>query len=198
MIHRKKNLLFLLLAVALILIISACSKEKTYEGDLDLEIDDFSFENQDGETVNKSDLDGKFWVADFIFTNCTSVCPPMTSNKAALQKLLIEEGLDEEVNLISFSVDPERDTPEVLKEYGEVRGIEFTNADFLTGYEYEEIVDFSLESFMSGLMEEPDTDQINHTVSFFIVAPNGKAITRFDGTQHENMQLIVDYIKEKK
>ncbi|HLR14235.1 MAG TPA: SCO family protein [Bacillota bacterium] len=194
--NKKYILPFLLISIFIIM--SACSGEKTYEGDLDLEIEDFSFENQDGDTVSKSDLDGQFWVADFIFTNCTSVCPPMTSNKASLQKLLKEEGLEDEVKLISFSVDPDRDTPEALKEYGETRGIEFTNVDFLTGYEYDDIVDFSLDSFMSALSEEPDTDQINHTVSFFIVAPNGKAITRFDGTTHENMQEIVDYIKEKK
>lgn len=198
MIHIKKKFFFVLLAASMSLIISACSGEKTYEGDFDFEIEDFSFENQDGETVSKSDLDGQFWVADFIFTNCTSVCPPMTSNKADLQQLLKDEELDDEVQLISFSVDPERDTPEVLKEYGETRGIEFTNADFLTGYDYDEIVEFSKDSFKSGLMEEPDTDQINHTVSFFIVSPNGNAITRFDGTKHENMEKIVDFIKDNK
>lgn len=193
----KKKLPVFILMVTVLLIISACSGEKTYEGDLELEIGDFSYENQDGEIVHKKDLDGSFWVADFIFTNCTSVCPPMTTNKSLLQDLLKEEGL-EDVQLISFSVDPERDTPEALKEYGEVRGIEFDNAHFLTGYEYDEIKEFSLDSFKSSLMEEPDTDQIAHTVSFFIVAPNGKAITRFDGTQHTNMEEIVDYIKDIK
>ncbi len=193
----KKKLTILILTICTLLLISACSKEKTYEGDLDLEIGNFAFENQDGEIVSKEDLDGSFWIADFIFTNCTSVCPPMTANKSMLQDLLKEEGL-EDVQLISFSVDPERDTPEALKEYGELRGIEFDNAHFLTGYEYDDIVEFSLDSFKSALMEEPDTDQINHTVSFFIVAPNGHAITRFDGTQHANMEEIVNYIKEQK
>lgn len=196
MTQMKKGMTLLILSMCTLLFISACSKEKTYEGDLNLEIGDFSFENQDGEIVTKEELDGSFWVADFIFTNCTSVCPPMTANKAMLQELLKEEGLDD-VQLISFSVDPDRDTPEALKEYGELRGIEFDTAHFLTGYEYDEIVDFSLDSFKSALMEEPDTDQINHTVSFFIVAPNGHAITRFDGTQHTNMEEIVDYIKDK-
>lgn len=198
MILNKKKYIILALLASMLVLISACSKDKTYEGDLDLEIEDFSFENQDGETVSKSDLDGKFWVADFIFTNCTSVCPPMTTNKVMLQELLKEEGLEDDVQLISFSVDPENDTPEVLKEYGEQRGIKFDNADFLTGYEYDDIVDFSLDSFMSQVIEEEDSDQINHSVSFFIVAPNGHAITRFDGTQHPNMEEIVEYIKEKK
>ncbi len=201
MLHIRKKMMFLITIAAILTIVSACS-EKTYEVDdpmlADLEIEDFSFTDQDGNTVEKSDLDGKFWVADFIFTNCTSVCPPMTSNKAKLQELLQEEGLEDDVTLISFSVDPDRDTPDVLKEYGETRGIEFSNAHFLTGYEYDDIVEFSLDSFKSGLQEEEGTDQINHTVSFFIIAPDGQVINRFDGTQYENMEAIVDYINDKK
>src|SRR5699024_5128054 len=89
-----------------VLFVSACGDQ--YNGDFSYEVQDFTFTNQDGEKVSKSDLEGEFWVADFIFTNCTTVCPPMTSNMANLQDQLKEAGL-EDVRLVSFSVDPERD-----------------------------------------------------------------------------------------
>src|SRR5690625_4705059 len=187
-----------LIALSFIIIFLASCGGKTYNGDFSFEIGDFTFTNQDGEQISKQDLEGNFWVASFIFTNCETVCPPMTANKAYLQQHLKDEGL-EDIALVSFSVDPERDSPEVLKEYGEERGIQFDgNVHFLTGYEYTDIKEFSREYFKSDLAQEPDSDQISHTVSFFIVSPEGDAITRFDGTQRVAMEEIVDFIKKNK
>lgn len=191
-----KNVSKLFILGFLIIFLAACGG-KTYDGDFSFEIGDFTFTNQAGENLSKSDLDGEFWIASFIFTNCETVCPPMTANKAYLQELLKEEGLDN-VALVSFSVDPERDTPEALEQYGEERGVTFDTAHFLTGYEYGKIKDFSREYFKSDLAEEPDSDQISHTVSFFIVSPEGDAITRFDGTKRDAMEEIVDFIKKNK
>lgn len=92
-----------------------------YEGDFSYKIKDFSFTDQDGETFNKEDLDGKFWVADLVFTNCTDVCPPMIANMASLQQKLVDEDMND-VHLVSFTVDPDRDKPEDLKEYSKERG----------------------------------------------------------------------------
>ena len=147
----KRNTCFILLIFGLILLLTACGGEQ-YEGEFSFEIEDFTFINQDNEEISKRDLDGEFWVANFIFTNCVTVCPPMTSNMADLQSQLGEAGLDH-VNLVSFTADPERDTPETLKEFGESRGASFHNWDFLTGYEFEEIQDYSVDSFKSALEE---------------------------------------------
>lgn len=68
------------------------------------------------EPISLSDLEGKWWIADFVFTNCTTVCLPMTSNMAALQTKIKED---------DFSVDPDYDTPEVLTKYGESYGGKF-------------------------------------------------------------------------
>ncbi|PAV28779.1 cytochrome c oxidase assembly protein [Virgibacillus profundi] len=172
----------------LLLILSACGDE--YEGDFSYEVQDFSYTNQDGEEVSKSELDGNFWVANFIFTNCETVCPPMTSNMAKLQTQLDEAGLDD-VRLVSFSVDPENDTPEALKEYGESRNASFDNWDFLTGYEFDEIKKFSINSFKSPLELLPDSDQVMHVTSFFLVSPEGNAIKRYTGTMAAEMEKIV-------
>lgn len=79
---------------------------------------DFALVNQLGDTVRTSDLRGRIWVASFIFTNCTGVCPLISTRMAALRDRLREKGLlGEAVRLVSITVDPERDTPGVLREY---------------------------------------------------------------------------------
>lgn len=183
-------------AIFLGILLTGCSLfgDPKYEGDFSYKVEDFSYTNQDGETVSLDDLKGSFWVADMVFTSCNTVCPPMTANMARLQKLLKEEGLDE-VRLVSFSVDPEVDTPEMLKEFGDKFGADYSNWDFLTGYTMEEAEKFALKSFKS-LVDKPEgQDQVNHTVRFFIVTPDGNAIKSYDGRQAEQMQQIVDDLK---
>ncbi len=76
----------------------------------------FSFPDQDGKAISNSDLMGHVWVADFIFTQCTSACPILTSKLILLQKQIQTPG----VRFISFSVDPEHDTPAALKAYAQL------------------------------------------------------------------------------
>ncbi|MFZ3579675.1 SCO family protein [Virgibacillus sp. DJP39] len=184
---------FSLLILALIL--TACGDK--YKGDFSWEVNDFSFSDQDGETISNSDLEGNFWVADFIFTSCETVCPPMTSNMARLQEKLKEAELDE-VQLVSFSIDPEHDTKEKLKEYGKVRGATFDNWHFLTGYEFGAIKELSIKSFKSAVEKVPDTDQFMHGTSFFLVSPEGNVIKRYSGTKAADMEQIVEDIKKMK
>lgn len=73
----------------------------------------FSFVDQDGGHVTNESLRGKVWIADFFFTRCTSICPGMTARFVLLQAQLARDP----VTFVSFSVDPEHDTPAVLAEY---------------------------------------------------------------------------------
>lgn len=98
---------------------------------------DFTLVDQRADTVRTSDLRGAPWVASFVFTSCTGVCPTITQRMAVLRDRLEETGtLGDEVRLVSFSVDPERDTPDVLREYAASYGGS-PSADwaFLTGYD---------------------------------------------------------------
>ena len=92
---------------------------------------EFQFTNQDGQAVTNEDLRGKVWVAAFIFTNCPDVCPMMAARMAALQKRVE----DESVKLVSFTLDPERDTEEVLKKYAQRIGARSGRWNFLRGPE---------------------------------------------------------------
>lgn len=78
----------------------------------------FALVDQSGDTLRMADLEGRIWVASFVFTHCADVCPLITAQMAALRDSLRDEGLlGEEVRLVSFTVDPARDTPAVLAAY---------------------------------------------------------------------------------
>ena len=87
-----------------------------FKADHDYKIEPFEFTNQHNEQVSLEDLKGEVWLAQFVFTNCTTVCPPMMFNMSKVENELIEEGV-EDYKIVSFSVDPDVDTPEVLQEY---------------------------------------------------------------------------------
>jgi len=179
----------------LILTLAACGGSQI-ETNMSEEISDFEFTTQDNETFGLDDLKGKYWVADFVFTNCTTVCLPMTTNMSYLQDQINEEGL-EDIELVSFSVDPDYDTPEVLKEYSEDYEADLSNWTFLTGYDFDTIKELSIKSFKNMVQEAPEgTDQVTHGTSFFLVDPDGKVIKAYQGTDKENMDDILADLKE--
>jgi protein SCO1/2 len=96
---------------------------------------DFTLTNQDGRQVALHDLRGKTVVMDFIYTNCPpgDACPILTAKMATLQRSLENGRLSDRVVLLSVTIDPERDTPEVLKEYAQRFGAELANWHFLRG-----------------------------------------------------------------
>ncbi|GEL76050.1 SCO family protein [Tenuibacillus multivorans] len=200
--HKWLNLV---LISSVILVLTACGddsseadttgdhqQEQAIEPQFDVQVENFNYTNQDGEQVSLDDLKGTYWVADFIFTSCETVCPPMTANMSKLQQKLEEEGLD--VRLVSFSVDPHVDDQEALKEFGDKFGADYSNWDFLTGYDQKEIESFAADSFKTLVSKVDGNDQVNHGTSFMIVNPEGKMINRFKGTSLEEMDQIVKYL----
>jgi cytochrome oxidase Cu insertion factor (SCO1/SenC/PrrC family) len=89
----------------------------------------FQLTNQNGQSFGSAQLIGKIWIADFIFTSCPGPCPIVSSRMGELQKPLAKT----DVHLVSFTVDPEKDQPEVLREYAEKLRAEPARWDFLTG-----------------------------------------------------------------
>jgi len=186
----RKWVFIILIGCALLM--ASCNEE--IDTNMSEEVDDFSFTTQDEETLTLNDLKGEWWIADFIFTNCTTVCLTMTRNMKALQDDINEENLD--VQLVSFSVDPDYDTPEVLREYAEEYDADLDNWTFLTGYDFDTIKEFSIKSFRSMVKEpQPGDDQVTHGTSFFLVNPEGKIIKQYDGTQSDELEQILDDLK---
>jgi protein SCO1/2 len=96
------------------------------------EAPDFVLTSQAGQEFTRRGLEGKIWAADFIFTNCTGPCPRMSAQMRQIQKAVREIP---NVNLISFTVDPRRDTPAVLAAYARRFQAEPARWVFLTGAE---------------------------------------------------------------
>ncbi|WP_256257799.1 MULTISPECIES: SCO family protein [unclassified Paenibacillus] len=157
---------------------------------LNYKVDSFAFTNQDGAAFSLDDLKNKVWVAGFIFTSCTTVCPGMTHNLARLQDKLKEEGLEAE--LVLFSVDPEKDSPEVLKQYMEKFKVDFTNWHALTGYSDKDIQAFARDSFKTSVVKDPRSDQVTHGTSFFLVDGTGTVLFDYDGEDPDYDKMIRD------
>jgi len=130
-------------------------------------VPEFSLTDQNGQTMTKDDLRGKIWIADFIFTRCAGPCPLMTARMLEMQKALAKTP---EVKLVSVTVDPEYDTPEVLKAYAEANFADPERWKFLTG-DKAVIETLVTEGFMQHLAEE--NGEPVHGTMFLIVDGNG-------------------------
>jgi protein SCO1/2 len=130
-------------------------------------VPDFTLTDQDGNTVTKNDLRGKIWIADFIFTRCKGPCPLMTARMLEMQRALVKAP---EIKLVSVTVDPEYDTPEVLKAYAAGNKADPDRWKFLTG-DKAVIEKLVTEGFMQHLAEE-NGEPVHGTI-FLLVDGNG-------------------------
>src|SRR5690625_1297717 len=181
--------------IGLFLLLTACGNQyKAIEPNMDEEVADFNFTTQDNDSLSLDDLKGTWWIADFIFTNCTSVCLPMTTNMSSLQDKLMEENID--IQLVSFTVDPDYDQPDVLKEYAAMYDADLSNWTFLTGYDFQTIRELSIKSFRS-LVQAPErkSDQVMHGTAFMLVTPEGQIIKSYDGISPSGIDNIVEDLK---
>lgn len=163
---------------------------------LDLQVPSFAYTNQFGDPFSLEDMKGTMWIANMIFTRCPSVCNLMTPNMRLIQEEIKEEGLSDKVKLVSFTVDPDFDQPEILRKYGENVGGDFSIWTFVTGYSNEEIAAFAKEGFQSLVMDIEDSDDIIHGTTFFIINEEGKPIYQFDGLDPDIepvIQLLKNY-----
>lgn len=90
--YEKMRVIRLLMLISIITILGACSDSKLRDS-LNWDVEKFTFTDQNGKKFGSSELKDKVWVADFIFTSCETVCPPMTANMAKLQKCYTKKEL---------------------------------------------------------------------------------------------------------
>jgi protein SCO1/2 len=136
---RAKVLFAVVGSIALAIAIVAYRHRAEPRGELPVlvQIGGFSLVDQRGKSFGLGDLAGKIWVADFIFTGCQSACPMLTSRMHSLQQHVEERehalGRELPVRLVSFSVDPEVDTPDKLAQYATKWRADERRWIFLTG-----------------------------------------------------------------
>ena len=154
-------------------------------------VPDFTLIERTGQKIPLSDLKGKAWIADFIFTNCGGSCPLMSSRMANFQEQLKN---DLNILLVSFTVDPERDTPEVLKDYADMYSASASRWLFLTG-EKEKLQYLAREGFHLGVSRDSlsTVEPIIHSTMFVLIDRQGVIRGYYDSDDNVAMdRLIVD------
>ena len=152
----------------------------------------FTLTDQTGRPFTSESLRGKPWVADFIFTSCAGSCPLMSERMAGLQ-----HRLPARVLLVSFSVDPKRDTPPVLAEYAKRHGAQPGRWFFLTGTE-KEIARIVQQGFKLSYAEGTDPrEPVTHSVRFVLVDRSGAIRGYYDSTDPEALRRLEEDAHER-
>ena len=171
-------------AVAIFLAITYIYKNTNEQDSLPVigGIPNFEFVDSEGRDVGLSTLKGKVWVADFIFTTCTMACPIMTGNMNIIHKKFKK---NDDLRLVSISVYPEYDTPEVLKKYASQYEANTDTWHFLTGNE-STVKEVIKDGFKIGDYE----DIIFHSEKFALVDRNGMIRAYYNGMKSEDMKKL--------
>jgi protein SCO1/2 len=156
---------FLGRAVALLVLLASCSRAPENLPILG-HVAPFRLTSQSGQDFDSARLTGHVWVADFIFTNCEGPCPRMSAYMRALQKATSDLP---DLKMVSFTVDPARDTPPVLRAYGDNYNADSGRWYFLTGDP--KILDaLDHDSFKLGSIGS----QMDHSTRFVLVDSKGQ------------------------
>ncbi len=174
-------------------------------GVVDYSIDDFSFINQDNETITKDSLTGSIYVANFFFTSCPSICPIMTRNMSYLQDKL---SVFPNIRFLSHTVDPVNDTPDKLKSYVRLMqqkniNINLSNWDFVTG-DKDKLYQSAANYFVNASVDSLAPGGFLHSEYFILIDKqgrvrsgidkNGNAVGAYDGTNEVQMKDLINDI----
>jgi protein SCO1/2 len=149
----------------------------------------FTLTNQNGQSFGSTDLANKIWIADFVFTSCPGPCPIISSRMSELQKPLEKT----DVHLVSFTVDPEKDTPEVLRNYADKLHAQAGRWDFLTGKK-STIYDLTQKGFKLAVADgSEDTGTPIHSTRMVLVDRHGQIRGYYDSLAADGVtQLLAD------
>jgi protein SCO1/2 len=148
---------------------------------------DFVLYDQNGRVVDSARFRGKQVMLNFIYTRCpvANMCPLSTSKMMATQKLARESGVTN-LELVSVTMDPAHDTPGVLRDYADQRGIDTSNFSFLTGPE--PAIRDLLTQF--GVIAEFKGEILDHTLATLLVDEKGRVAWRADGSQWQPREFV--------
>lgn len=143
----------------------------------------FEFTNQNNQKITNKDYENIIYIADFFFTTCKTICPIMTDNMVLIQDKIKDM---DDVKLLSFSVTPDIDTPEVLRKYATEKGVIDSKWNMVTGSQ-KDIYYLARQSFLAVKTGSPDEmyDMV-HTENFILVDKNGRIRGFYDGTNYDN------------
>lgn len=151
-------------------------------------IPDFKFVNQNGDTVTAQNFNDKIYVADFFFTTCPTICPVM---KKQMKKVYEKFKGENEVAILSHTIDPDHDTPSVLKEYAKDLGVTSTQWMFVTG-QREKIYEIGEKQYLvvAGADSTAPGGYI-HSGAFVLVDKQKRVRGMYNGTDEAGTQRLI-------
>ena len=158
-------------------------------------ISDFSLTNQNDETITQDTYKDKIYVADFFFTTCKTICPIMTDHMYQIQKEIID---DDEVMLLSHSVTPTIDSVSVLKAYAELKDVDDTKWNLVTG-DKKQIYELARKSYLAvKTAGNGDAYDMIHTENFLLIDKKRQIRGFYDGTKSEDIDRLLKDIETLK
>ena len=142
----------------------------------------FDLIDQDGKQFTLNNLKGNVWLADFIFTTCAGPCPIMTERMSTVQYDLLDIN---KLKFVSFTVNPDYDTPDVLKKYAKRYNADISTWSFVTG-KYEKIQELIANGFKMGDEEEI----VFHSTRFALVDHKGNLRGYYSGTEPKDHEVL--------
>ena len=142
----------------------------------------FDLIDQDGKQFTLNNLKGNVWLADFIFTTCAGPCPIMTERMSTVQHDLLDIN---KLKFVSFTVNPDYDTPDVLKKYAKRYNADISTWSFVTG-KYEKIQELIANGFKMGDEEEI----VFHSTRFALVDHKGNLRGYYSGTEPKDHEVL--------
>ena len=154
-------------------------------------LSDFSLVDQNNDPISLKTFNGKIWIADFIFNRSYVTCTILSSHMQRMQGMLSHSP---EVVLVSFSVDPEYDTPEVLAKYASTFGAEKDKWFFLTG-DREVIFDIARSSLKLSVESETEIAPIIHSTRFVLIDETGGLRGYYDSNEDGFMNELISDVR---
>jgi protein SCO1/2 len=153
-------------------------------------VPNFSLQERSGKEISLADLRGKIWIADFIYTSCTDTCPFQTADMARLQERWSNKN---DLRLVSFSVDPEHDTPKILSRYAARFKADHQRWLFLTGERavVAHLIEDGFHLAVASVAKNPqDAGLIIHSPRFVLVDRQGQIHGYYDNRDPKAMQRL--------
>jgi len=156
-------------------------------------VPDFSFIDQNGKTVSQKTVEDKIYVVDFFFTSCPSICIDLTNNLKEVQKTFID---NDDVLILSHSVDPKTDNIDRLKKYAAINNINNKKWFLLTGQIEETIRMAQLGYFAIASIPNHEDNSLIHTENIILVDKNRKIRGIYNGTSALEIRYLIDDINK--
>lgn len=183
-----------LILVCLLMLFAACDSRLPVEG----EFPDTVLTNQNGKEFTFSDLKGNVVVVSYIYTNCPDICHIISARMNMFKNKLKEENIQDKVHFVSISIDPERDTPEALRQHAKMMNLDLTNWVFVTGDEY--LINSTIQAAGMESIKEPVENPedgkpsylISHRNRISLVDEEGRIRKHYRATTFDMDELLGD------